>query len=407
MKKVLIHDYAGHPFQVDLSVALAESFAHVIHAYSGNLVTPRGDLKSRNKPMSPCFQEIPMDVKYRSNKYMFYRRFLMEREYGKKLVNLIRREKPDIILSANTPSEPQWMLTRLARRLHIPVISWVQDIYSQAVSRLARKKIPLFGTLIGSYYCFLDSQCLRNSTAVIAISEDFHAPLAQLGADLQRIFTIPNWAPLDELPIHPKKNKWSIAYGLADKFVFLYSGTLAMKHNPNLLRSLAAKFKDNPRVRIVLISEGPGADYLCKAKQEDCLENLVILPYQPFSSLPAVLGSADVLLAVLEREAGVFSVPSKVMSYHCAGRPILAAIPSENQAARYLQASGSGLCVEPEDLQGWLASAESLHASTELRNRLGVSARTFAEKNFAIRPIAEKFVKVLHFAFDNPLPNAL
>jgi len=402
---LLNHDYAGHPFQVDLSKALANSKLNILHAFAGNLVTPRGDLSSTNRPTNLTFHEIPMDAHYRSNKYSFHRRFLMERLYGKELVNLIRREKPDCILSANTPSEPQWMLTQSARRLHIPLITWVQDIYSHAVSRLAKKFFPLLGNLIGSYYRFLDSQCLRNSTAVIAISEDFHAPLAQLGANPKRFFTIPNWAPLEELPVGLKLNPWSKAHGLENKFVFLYSGTLAMKHNPDLIRSLAYKFKDDDTTRFVLISEGPGADYLSKAKQREDLKNLIILPYQPFSNMPDVLASADVLLAVLERDAGIFSVPSKVMSYHCAARPILAAIPFANQAARYLQANGSGLCVEPEDLDGWLAAAKSLHASADLRNRLGASARSFAEKNFAIRPIAARFEEVFQFALNNPLPN--
>ena len=63
----------------------------------------------------------------------------------------------------------------------------------------------------------------------------------------------------------------------------------------------------------------------------------MLLPFQPYEVLPEVLASADVLLAILEPEAGVFSVPSKVLSYHCAGRPILAAIPAENLAARIIE----------------------------------------------------------------------
>ena len=55
--------------------------------------------------------------------------------------------------------------------------------------------------------------------------------------------------------------------------------------------------------------------------------SLRCLGFQPFEVLPDVLGSADVLVAILEPDAGVFSVPSKVLSYFCAGRPVLLAVP--------------------------------------------------------------------------------
>ena len=55
----------------------------------------------------------------------------------------------------------------------------------------------------------------------------------------------------------------------------------------------------------------------------------MLLPYQPFGRLSEVLASADVLVALLESDAGAYSVPSKVLTYLAAGRPILGAIPAE------------------------------------------------------------------------------
>ena len=45
------------------------------------------------------------------------------------------------------------------------------------------------------------------------------------------------------------------------------------------------------------------------------MKSLRFMGFQPFEALPDVLGSADVLVAILEADAGVFSVPSKVLSY--------------------------------------------------------------------------------------------
>ncbi len=170
-----------------------------------------------------------------------------------------------------------------------------------------------------------------------------------------------------------------------------YSGTLAMKHNPELLRHLALRFRDDGDVRVVVISEGPGADYLRERKRAENLANLQLLPFQAFRDMPNTLAAADALVAVLEADAGVFSVPSKVLTYLCAGKPILAAIPPGNLAARIIATERTGLCVDPADLNGFLEAAVTLRHSGALRLRYGSAARAYAEDNFDIHRIAGRF----------------
>lgn len=389
---LLIHDYAGHPFEAQLSRELAQRGHQVTHAYAGNLLTPRGalQLKPDDAPTLD-FVEVPMAEAYRANKYSFLKRRGYELAYGTELASLVTRLQPDLVISGNTPSEPQWTMIQAARRLKLPVISWVQDFYSVAVDKLARKKLPVIGALAGAWYRHMDGNCFRASAAIIAITEDFLPILDGFGVPPGRVTVIPNWAPLDELPVLPRVNAWSARQGLNDKFVFHYSGTLAMKHNPDLLRQLAARFREDAAIRVVVISEGPGADYLKKVKVRDHLENLLILPFQPFADLPEILAAADVLLAVLEADAGVFSVPSKVLSYHCAGRPILAAMPARNLASRILKQAGSGYCVEPDDSAGFIEQAASLRNDSWQRDQCGQAARVYAETRFAIGTIASRF----------------
>ena len=96
---------------------------------------------------------------------------------------------------------------------------------------------------------------------------------------------------------------------------------------------------------MLVVSEGPGADWLAEHASPD--DALRLLPYQPYERLPEVLASADVLVAVLEPDAGAFSVPSKVLTYLCAGRPLLGALPADNLAARVVTQSGGGIVVPP------------------------------------------------------------
>jgi glycosyltransferase involved in cell wall biosynthesis len=168
-----------------------------------------------------------------------------------------------------------------------------------------------------------------------------------------------------------------------------------MKHNPALLLELARRHVGNPDVRVVVVSEGIGADWLRKESAAAGLGNLVILPYQPYADLPMVLASGDVLVGILEAEAGTFSVPSKTLSYLCAARPLLLAMPTDNLAARITRDHRAGMIVAPEDMAGFLEAADQLHASPELRAELARNARSYAEDTFPIEKTAALFDQIL------------
>ncbi len=125
------------------------------------------------------------------------------------------------------------------------------------------------------------------------------------------------------------------------------------------------------------------------------LPNLRLLPFQPMEHYPDILGSADVLVALLEPTAGTFSVPSKVLSYLCAGRPVLAAIPPENLAARTIERAGAGLVVSPTDEEAFLVAAKRLRVEHGLRHDAGRAARAYAEVTFDTDRITDRFETVI------------
>ena len=145
--------------------------------------------------------------------------------------------------------------------------------------------------------------------------------------------------------MEPKDNAWARKHGLHDKLCILYSGTLGLKHNPELILKLAINLQNRDDVKIVILSEGLGADYLREKKEELKLDNLMLLGFQPFEILIQIHGAADILMAILEKEAGIFSVPSKILTYHCAGRALLLAVPADNLAARIVHQNRTGLIV--------------------------------------------------------------
>jgi glycosyltransferase involved in cell wall biosynthesis len=227
------------------------------------------------------------------------------------------------------------------------------------------------------------------------ITEDFWPTLRTWHLPPDRGHVIENWAPLQELATGPRDNSWARERGLVDAQVFLYSGTLGLKHDVDPLVALAERWRGDPHVRVVVISEGTGAHHLRAKKHERGLENLLVLPYQPFDRLSEVFATADILVALLSSDAGAFSVPSKILSYLCAGRPILAAVPRENLAARTIQRAQAGVVVEAGDVEAFLSAAATLLEDESGRAEAGARARAYAERSFDIEHISTSFEEIL------------
>lgn len=170
-----------------------------------------------------------------------------------------------------------------------------------------------------------------------------------------------------------------------------------MKHSPEVLLELADHFAWNdPTLRVVVASEGVGADWLRKQSTLKPRDNLILLPFQSFGDLPEMMASADVLVVLLERAAGQFSVPSKALSYLCAARPIAGVIPLRNAAANLIaDRAEAGEVFEPGDVGGLIKFVDEMQTRPDLATHYAAKAREYAQSTFQIDTITDRFEHLL------------
>jgi putative colanic acid biosynthesis glycosyltransferase WcaI len=386
--RLLLNDWSGHPFQAQLSRELARRGHTVLHTYCSSYSSGKGSLAhASGDPATLEFRPVPLRGPFA--KYSMRKRVFQELEFGKLISRVADSFEPDEIISSNMPLFAQRRLQGWANKHGVGFTYWLQDIYTIPMRAELSRRMPVVGDAAGRLLNRLEAGMLRSSKAVVTISEDFRAKLTDWGVDAQRLFIVENWAPIEEIEIRPRHNAWSSAHQLDDRPVFLYAGTLGLKHDPSLLLDLARRLSG--LASLVVVSEGNGADFIRSATQSGLIDNVTVLPFQAYADLPDVLATADVLLVILEADAGVFSVPSKVLTYLCAGRPILACVPPQNLAARTICAAEAGLVVSPGDVSGWLDRGAQLAANPKLRDRLGSAGRSYAERTFDIKGIAARF----------------
>ena len=87
-------------------------------------------------------------------------------------------------------------------------------------------------------------------------------------------------------------------------------------------------------------------------------------------------------------------MPSKVLTYHCAGRPLLLSVPKENLSARLVEGLETGIVVPPNENERFLDAVKRLIGNGNLRQKYGKNARRYAENTFDIEKITDKFEKI-------------
>jgi colanic acid biosynthesis glycosyl transferase WcaI len=386
-RRIMLNDWTGHPFQYELSQELGRRGHSIVHAYCSSVETPQASFD-----LSAGVVVEPLSVGRQFNKFRLKARLVDEMRYGRKSVSVIRRFRPDLVVTSNMPLLSLFVIyiANVPRRA-----TWVlslQDLQAGLAGIVRGTRSPVARSL-GALERFL----IRRADVVVAISPELEAEVARIGRRKPTVM-IPNWAPMGDMPMRPRRNQWSHQHGLDDRTTFLYSGTLGIKHAPHLLLQIADELialrPDSPGY-VVVVAQGSGADWLRDELQKVPRPNVLTLPFQPFDVLPDVLASGDVLVSLLDASAGAFSVPSKTLSYLCAGRAILGAIPAENAAARMIaQDAQAGLVSPPEDIAAVRDAVRALFENDVARDSMGVNARNFAERHFDIRTVADRFLAI-------------
>src|SRR5439155_23269790 len=98
---------------------------------------------------------------------------------------------------------------------------------------------------------------VRRADRIVTLGETMRRKLIEgKGADAARTLVIPDWADCSQIAPGPKRNPFSIAHGLADKFVVMHSGNLGLSQGLETVIEAAALVKHSQEIEFVFVGEG-------------------------------------------------------------------------------------------------------------------------------------------------------
>jgi glycosyltransferase involved in cell wall biosynthesis len=264
----------------------------------------------------------------------------------------------------------------------VPYVVSIQDLAAQAASDVGIARHPLISKLMQRF----EYSTYRNASRALVLCEAFKDALVSNGYNAGRIHVIPSPIDVDRVrPVAPS-TRFREANGLAaDDFVVLYSGSMGLKQGLiNVIEASRETAKKAPNVKWVLVGDGEVKSTLQQLIHRHALGEFVkMLSLHPEEEMPMMFASADLLLLNQVGAVKTTVIPSKLLTYMSAGKPVLAAVNPGSQGAELLRRATGGMIINADDSQALAA------AVLELRNRdcgelldMGRRNRTFAEQHF-------------------------
>ena len=247
-------------------------------------------------------------------------------------------------------------LVATARRA--PLVFNIQDVFPDAAvetGAITDRRVIALGRA-------LERVSYRVADAVTVLSEDLAANVRSKLPERARagVRVIPNF--VDTGAIRPLDRDTALRreLGLGDGPVVLYAGNVGFSQSLDVVLAAARAMPD-----VTFLVNGDGAARPRLERDAAELGNVAFNGYVEHERLAEVLATGDVHVVPLKRGLGRVSVPSKTYSIMAAGRPVVAAIDPGTEVPRILEASGGGLAVAPDDVDGLVAALRAaLDATT-------------------------------------------
>lgn len=257
----------------------------------------------------------------------------------------------DIVFATSTPLTIAIPGVYASKRLGIPMVFEVRDLWPEVPIALGALKNPL--TIAAAQW--LERFAYRNAAHIVALAPGMKEHVAGKGYPEDKITVIPNGADVELFNVSPaegqiirKKYNW-----LGNRPLIVSCGTLGAVNGIDQLIDLAAEInKINQDVCFVVLGSGKEEIKLKEhARSVGILDSVFfMLGTIPKLDVPKWLSAADACAVFYEGPEIVWkdSVPNKFFDCLAAGKPFISNIAGWSQAIA--AKSGSGIIINSKNL---------------------------------------------------------
>lgn len=298
----------------------------------------------------------------------------------------------DLILCISPPLQLALTAALLRPWHRAPVTLLLKDLVPDAATALGMLQAGLALQLAR----MLERYAYRLADGIIVIGEAFRANLLAKGVPPARLTCIPDWVDTERIRPLPRDNAFRQHQGIPPgPLVILHAGNMGAKQGLRGVIDTATLLRETPNVHFLLVGDGNERSELESLARERRLTNVRFLPLQPEDAVAEMLAAADLLLLSQRPTVTDAVVPSKLLTYLAAGRPVLAAVEAGSTAAHLVEASGGGIVVPPDDPAALARAIEQWRRDQSSAAAMGQRGRRYVTEHYGRTRILAQYEQYL------------
>ena len=297
-------------------------------------------------------------------------------------ISIARREGIDAVLTTSPPGSVHFVGAAVQRATGA---RWLADLRDPLVAH-PHRRADTFATKARQAAAEQVARLVaRRADAISCVSDAIAEEVLGLGAK-GVVRTISNGCDFDDFE--------GLEYHPASRFRITHAGSFFGRRDPRPFLQALHDSRLDVVARFVGDFRSSDREWAESLQLGDRLELIDYLPR--VESLRLQRDSEALLLLVPDadgRGRGVLS--GKVYEYLAAGRPILAVVPPDGAAAELVRATGSGIVVAPDDVEGIRGALQGMHARFESGQLAAVELSPEDQERLSRRARVEDIVEVL------------
>ncbi|MCH8967281.1 MAG: glycosyltransferase family 4 protein [Planctomycetes bacterium] len=334
----------------------------------------------------------------------FARRILAFWNFARTARKLVSRLDADLVFATSTPLTVGLPGMRAAKRLGVPFVFEVRDLWPEIPIAMDVVKNPL---LIW-YLRRMERKIYHAADHIFALAPGIQQGICRTGYPADRVSMIPNSA---DLSLFRSDGGASLddRYGTPDELKLVFTGAHGKANGLDAVLDAARCLKRRGvrNVRFVFIGSGGIKPRLMARSQDDGTNEMISwVDPLPKRELAAILPSMAVGMMILKNVPSFYygTSPNKFFDYLSCGLPVLNNYPG--WLADMIGEHRCGVVVPPDDPEAFADAVVYLSEHREELPDMGRRARQLAEESFSRDLMGERFVNTLERVHGEQAPSA-
>lgn len=266
----------------------------------------------------------------------------------------------------------------------VPLVLWVQDLWPESLTSTGHvSNSLLLGGVKG-----LVAWIYRHCDLILAQSRSFVTQVRTMSGSVP-VEYYPNPGDVESAPSEIVGRE---SAALPPGFNVTFGGNLGTVQSVETILDAAAYLRSDDQINFVVLGSGTRFGWAKEQVEARSLRNVHLLGrVEPHVAIDAMARSDALLITLNDGEGLNKTIPSKLVTYLGAGRPIIASMNGE--AADIVRSSGAGLVCEAQNaraLADIILQLKSMPGSA--RDSMGAAGRRWYDEHFDLTKLTKTLI---------------